>query len=214
MVIPWKSLIVTCVGIGIILIGGICAVYVSRCGRRSLIKNLEEVDITPDIITDMMVNDLKYPRLLLDRRFETTSFNSKFRKVQIDGLVLHSGDNVPTLTLSRMGKLQTSYAPAASSASTDESRSSSKTSETNVTLDSQDPNELQDESTLSPAILASKEKDLTSPHSIQIDTIALVHATMADRIASADINAEESGSAGDSAGGETEEMVMIEIQQS
>lgn len=162
VVIPMKSLIITCIGIGIIFLGGIFAVFFSRCGKQSLIGKIPEADVTPDVITDMMVNATKYPQLLLDRRFETNGLNSKFKKVRIDGLVLGDGDNGSNVTLTRNGKQQTSRT---SSASTEDSASSSKASETNVMLDSQNSsgcNELQNALTHCPPILANEKRDATT----------------------------------------------------
>lgn len=88
--IPTKSLIITFCGVALILLGAIFVAIFSRCGQRSLLKNPDEM--TPDMVADMMLNDSKYPPMLLVRRFEQDGVehgDNTFQQFRIDGLWLH-----------------------------------------------------------------------------------------------------------------------------
>lgn len=84
--IPLKSLVCTFAGLGLIVVGAVCAVVFSHCGRQSLLKQPQEITI--DMIAEMMRNDSKYPPLVLERRFQAGGLNGSFHQFRIDGLRL------------------------------------------------------------------------------------------------------------------------------
>lgn len=86
--IPLKSLVLTFAGLGLIVVGAMCAIAFSHCGHQSLLKQPQE--ITFDMIAEMMRNDTKYPPLVLEQRFQAGGFNGSFQQFRIDGLRLYN----------------------------------------------------------------------------------------------------------------------------